>query len=86
MKSKTLGKNTLLAEITQITANGIWLLVASKEYFLAYDAYPWFKDATIRAILNVQLLHGFHLHWPELDVDLEIDSLENEEKYFLIYR
>jgi len=27
------------------------------------------------------LLHGFHLYWPDLDVDLEIDNLENPEKY-----
>jgi len=27
------------------------------------------------------LLHGYHLYWPELDVDLEIDNLENPEKY-----
>jgi len=28
-----------------------------------------------------QLLHGYHLYWPDLDVDLEIDNLENPEKY-----
>jgi hypothetical protein len=27
------------------------------------------------------MLHGFHLYWPELDIDLEIDNLENPEKY-----
>jgi hypothetical protein len=27
------------------------------------------------------LIHGYHLHWPDLDVDLEIDNLENPEKY-----
>ncbi|MBU1422042.1 MAG: DUF2442 domain-containing protein [Bacteroidetes bacterium] len=32
---------------------------------------------------NVQLLHGYHLYWPELDIDLEIDNLENPEKYTL---
>jgi len=35
----------------------------------------------LNSIQNVQLLHGFHLYWPELDVDLEIDNLENPEKY-----
>jgi len=33
------------------------------------------------SIQNVKLLHGFHLYWPKLDVDLEIDNLENPEKY-----
>ncbi|WP_420886735.1 DUF2442 domain-containing protein [Candidatus Kuenenia stuttgartensis] len=27
-----------------------------------------------------------HLHWPDLDIDLEIDSLENPEKYPLVYK
>jgi hypothetical protein len=26
-------------------------------------------------------LHGYHLYWPDLDVDLEIDNLKNPEKY-----
>jgi hypothetical protein len=34
-------------------------------------------EAKKKEVLNVQLLHGYHLYWPELDVDLEIDSLEN---------
>jgi hypothetical protein len=86
MKSKPLGKNILPAEVTQITANGIWLLVANKEYFIDYESYPWFKNGTVNSILNVKLLHGFHLHWPDLDVDLELDCLENEQNYPLIYK
>src|SRR3990172_9777987 len=41
----------------------------------------YFKDQTLSSIQNVQLLHGFHLYWSGLDVDLEIDNLENPEKY-----
>jgi hypothetical protein len=40
-----------------------------------------FKEQTLNSIQNVQLLHGYHLYWPELDVDLEIDNLENPERY-----
>ena len=35
-------------------------------------------------IHNVQLLHGFHLRWPDLDVDLHIESLNDLEKYPLV--
>jgi hypothetical protein len=55
--------------------------VQGKEYFLSYEDYPHFRDQTLRAIQNVQLLHGYHLYWPDLDVDLEIDNLEHPEKY-----
>ncbi|MEI6126634.1 MAG: DUF2442 domain-containing protein [Pseudomonadota bacterium] len=29
----------------------------------------------------MQLLHGYHLYWPDLDVDLELDNLEFPERY-----
>ena len=76
-------KSTLLS-VESITTFGIWMLVQNKEYFLSYELYPYFKDQTLRAIQNVQLLHGMHLYWPDLDVDLEIDNLDNPEKYPLI--
>lgn len=79
------GKNISRAEIANISEHGIWLLVRKKEYFLAYDDYPWFKKATVEEILDVQFFHGFHLRWPRLDIDLELESLENREKYPLRY-
>ncbi|WP_347273374.1 DUF2442 domain-containing protein [Candidatus Kuenenia sp.] len=74
------------AEIVNISSFGIWLYTDGKEYFLPYEKYPWFQDAKIREIQNVQLIHGSHLHWPDLDIDLETDSLENPEKYPLVYK
>jgi len=59
----------------------VWLSVKGKEYFLNYRDYPYFKDQTLKSIQGVKLLHGFHLYWSKLDVDLEIDNLENPEKY-----
>lgn len=56
------------------------------EYFLPYDQYPWFRKATVSEIHNVQLLHDRHLHWPDLDVDLDVQSLDEPEKYPLVYR
>ena len=80
MKSSKHGKNTLVS-VENISPFGIWLLVKGTEYFLSYEAYPYFKDQTLRAIQNVQLIHGYHLYWEDLDVDLEIDNLENPQKY-----
>ena len=85
MKSKSIGKNISGAEVSQITPNGIWVLVNETEYFLPYERCGWFEDATVAQIHHVQLLHGFHLRWPDLDVDLDLDSLKNPEKYPLIY-
>ncbi len=80
MKSLRHGKN-ILVSVENITPFGIWIFVKEKEYFLSYKDYPYFKDQTLSSIQNVQLLHGYHLYWPGLDVDLEIDNLENPQKY-----
>ena len=71
----------ILVTVENITPFGIWLFARGSEYFLSYEAFPYFKDQILSSIQNVQLLHGYHLYWPDLDVDLEIDNLENPEKY-----
>ena len=85
MKSPRRGK-VISASVENITPFGIWLYVKEKEYFLSYTDYPYFKDHTLNSIQNVQLLHECHLYWPELDVDLEIDNLENPQKYPLKFQ
>jgi len=86
MKSIKLGTNTSVAEVSNISAHGFWLLIQNREYFLPFDEYPWFKNAKISQILNVKLNHDHHLHWPDLDVDLELESLAKPTKYPLIYK
>jgi len=80
MKSLKHGKGTSVS-VENITPFGIWLYIKGKEYFLIYKDYPYFKDQTLNSIQNVEFLHGFHLYWPDLDVDLEIDNFEHPEKY-----
>jgi hypothetical protein len=80
MKSSKRGAG-ISVNVENITPFGLWLFVNGQEYFLNYQDYPYFKEQTIKAIQTVKLLHGYHLYWPDLDVDLEIDNLENPEKY-----
>ena len=86
MKLKNHGKSILGAEVVQISIYGVWLLIKDVEYFLPYQDFPWFKDATVSQAHNVRLLNQHHLHWPDLDVDLELNSLGDLEKYPLVYR
>jgi hypothetical protein len=85
MKSQQLGSGTSKVEVASISAHGLWMLVNDKEYLLPYEDFPWFKDARVSEVLEVELLHGFHLHWPRLDIDLEIASLENPCRFPLVY-
>ncbi|MCL5770962.1 MAG: DUF2442 domain-containing protein [Actinobacteria bacterium] len=80
MKSLKNGKNILIS-VENITPFGIWVFVKGKEYFLSYEDYPYFKEQTLSSIQNVQLLHGYHLYWRDLDIDLEVNNLEHPEKY-----
>ena len=82
ISSKT-GKN-ISVSVENITPFGIWIYISGKEYFLDYEHYPFFKDESLRKVNNIRLSHGYHLYWPDLDVDLEIDNLEHPEKYPLI--
>lgn len=84
-KSKTPGQNTL-AEVSHISPQGIWILVGEKEFFLPYSSYPWFADARLSEIHHLELIHGSHLRWPDLDVDLHLNTLGDPEGYPLIDR
>jgi hypothetical protein len=86
MKSKVRGKNTSQVEVSNIDVHGFWLYVEDKEYFLPFEEYPWFKNAKVKEILNVKLLHGCHLYWPDLDVDLELSCITSPDKYPLKYQ
>jgi len=55
-------------------------------YPAPFSKYPRFKDAKISSIINVKLFHNHHLYWPESDVNLTTEILDNPEKYPLIYK
>ncbi len=86
MKLQTPGINTLEVEILNIDLHGLWLFANGREYFLPYGEFPWFREAKVADVLNVELLHEFHLRWPSLDIDLDLNSLEDIGKTPLIYR
>jgi hypothetical protein len=81
MKSNALGKFTSEVEVTHISTHGIWLLSEDEEYFLPYDEFPWFKDVAIGRILNVEEPMPGHFYWPDLDVDISVESIEHPERF-----
>ena len=79
------GTNISDVEVSVVSTKGFWILVHKKEYFLSFEKYPWFYNARIAEIMNVELLHQHHLRWQDLDVDLELESLEHPEQYPLCF-
>ena len=75
------GPATSQAEVTNISQHGFWVLVDERELFLPFDEFPWFRAAPVEAILQLEVPHPGHLHWPALDVDLSIASIEDPSRY-----
>jgi hypothetical protein len=84
MTSSKRGAPTLPVEVANIDRFGVWLYVLGKEYFIPYEGYPWFRQATIEQILNVEI--EYDDQGPDLDVDLSVESLENPGDFPLVYR
>jgi hypothetical protein len=84
MKLKHHGIGTLKPEITHISNHGIWILLDDREYMLGFNEFPWFKDATIAQIQNVEVKRSGHVYWPDLDIDLDKNRMEEPEKYPLV--
>jgi hypothetical protein len=70
--------------VTNVSTHGFWLLVDAREMFLSFKDFPWFGEATVRQITHVERPSPHHLYWPDLDIDLAVDSIEHPERYPLV--
>ena len=86
MTSGLPGTSTSGAEVVGITRHGVWLLLDDRERLLPFEQFPWFRDASVKAILAVERPWPHHLYWPEMDVDLHVDSIDDPERYPLVAR
>ena len=84
MPSAQRGKRTSAVEVTNVSTHGFWLLIGREERFIAFKDFPWFREASIAELTNVTLPSRHHLHWPDLDVDLAVESIEHPERYPLV--
>jgi hypothetical protein len=81
MKSATLGPSNSPVEVTNVSPHGFWLFIGEQELFVPFKDFPWFQDASIRQISNVELPSAHHLYWPE---HLAVESLAHPERYLLV--
>lgn len=84
MKSAKLGRRTSQVEVTNVSKHGFWLLIGDRERFVSFEHFPWFRDAPIGRLLNVELPSAHHLYWPELDIDIAVDSIDRPERFPLV--
>jgi len=84
MASATLGADISRVEVTNVSKHGFWVLLDGEELFLPFAEFPWFKDAPIGKLLNVERPRPHHLYWPDLDVDLAVESIRHPERFPLV--
>jgi hypothetical protein len=80
------GRSTSAVEVANVSPHGFWLLIGDREHFVEFAQFPWFRHATIGQLSNVTLASPHHLYWPDLDIDLAVDSLDHPERYPLVRR
>jgi len=78
------GTDTLAAEVTHISKHGFWLLLGDEELLLPFSDFPWFRQATVDQLCNVEWPTPNHLYWPQLDADLSVESIRHPERFPLV--
>lgn len=80
------GTSTFPVEVTNVSRNGLWLLVGDEELFLPFEHFPWFREASIEKISVIERQTADHLYWPLLDIDLSVESIRNPDAFPLVAR
>jgi hypothetical protein len=80
-KLKNGGATTADIEIVSISRHGFWLYLDGRELFVSFKEFPWFAEAAVNKIINVLRPSPDHLYWPDLDVDLSVESVEHPERF-----
>lgn len=86
MTSFKLGESTSQVEITSITAIGLWIIASDKEYFVPFDDYAAFRQATVEQIVRVEQPAPGQFYWPDLDIDIEAVALAEPERFPLTFK
>ncbi|NKC00287.1 MAG: DUF2442 domain-containing protein [Pseudomonadales bacterium] len=81
MRSSERGTNTSGVAVTDISPDGIWILASGEELFMPFDQFPWLRSGTVDAVLNVIEEAPGTYHWPDLDIDLGIDSIRDPGQF-----
>lgn len=84
MPSARRGTSTLVVEVSNVSRHGFWLWLGDREVFVAFSHFPWFADAPIGRLVDVTMPHPGHLYWPQLDIDLAVESIDHPERYPLV--
>lgn len=75
------GITTSAPEVTHVSNHGFWLLLGNEELLVPFAEFPWFQQATIAQLTDVEWPSANHLYWPQLDIDLSVESIRNPSAF-----
>ena len=81
MRSVQNGKRASPISVGALSLRGFWLVLGERELFLSFARFPWFREFTLRELTSVRHPSPQHLCWPEFDIDLDVDAIENPRRY-----
>lgn len=63
------------AEVVRVDREGMIVNYCGKEYRIDFDRYPYFRYCVLDELYHVEA-SAAGLHWPDADIDLELEYLE----------
>ena len=67
------GTTTSVAEITNVSPYGFWLLLGTEELLVPFEHFPWFKKATIEQLFDVQ--------WPTICIGRNLMPISQSSRF-----
>lgn len=77
MESIACSKDVSTVHVTNISKDGLWLRTVDKELFIPFQDFPVFQDVSVSAIMNVRWPDPNYLYWPDLGMELAVESIQS---------
>jgi len=71
----------MTCNVKNISKHGIWLLDKNQECFMPFEFFPWFKQARVENILQVEEISPDHFYWSALDIDLTLEMIKHPARF-----
>jgi hypothetical protein len=70
---------TLTAKVLELGRDFMLVDYCGKVYRIDFELYPYFKSCFVSELYNVEA-SAVGLHWPDADIDIEVEYLEHPPK------
>lgn len=80
-RSSACASNSEKSRLRNCALQGLSFLVGEEELLLSCMVFPWFPEAPVSKIANIEKPGPHHLPRPDPDADLSIESMRHPEEF-----